>query len=88
MKLMVEGSKNGFEFGPDEIEIPDDTEEETAAVLDAVLQADDPDGLESALPEQQRHQRNAARAPQDRAAQYGFTALRYTRRNGDVIRIL
>ena len=88
--LIVEGSKNGFQFGPVSIEIPDrlPVEEEANTVLDAVLQADDLDGIESSLTRTQRDERNSDESPQDRAVQNGFTVLSYRHPSGQAVQIV
>jgi hypothetical protein len=88
--LIVEGSKNGFQFGPVSIEIPTSLplEQEADSVLDAVLQADDVDGIETSLTPAQRDERNSAESPQDRAVQNGFTSLSYRRISGRAVQII
>jgi hypothetical protein len=88
--VIVEGSKNGFQFGPVSIEIPDrlPTEEEANTVLDSVLQADDVDGIETSLTQTQRDERNKEESPKDRAVQNGFTVLSYRRPSGQAVQIV
>ncbi len=88
--VTVQGSKNDFEFGPDQLEIPAlmTPLDEAAAVVDAILQSDDPDGTELSLPPGQREQRSVDKTPRERAVESGFTALLYRRSDGSVVQII
>jgi hypothetical protein len=88
--VRVQGSKNGFAFGPDELQIPDglDAEQEQDAVVDALLQAEDTDAVEGVLSDTVRQRRNALESPRDRAVHWGLTKLTYQRSGSPPVRIV
>lgn len=98
MNIEVRGSKNDFAFGPVTIEIPVEVpyREQPQAVLDAILQNEDSDGIDQLLPSTHTQQADSGgsrttqplEAASRRAAQHGFTALSYTGSDGKNIRIL
>jgi hypothetical protein len=88
MDVIVTGSKNGFLFGPVEVYVDNlEGEAEKAAVLDAILAAEDSDGIDMILQESQRSsEKNDVRS---HAVGRGFTALSFKHKdNGSVIHII
>jgi hypothetical protein len=90
MMVTVKGSKNGFDFGPDQLQIPDklSREEQSAAVLDALLRADDPDGLESMAPQSPPGGRHEGQSPREQAIEHGLTALEFRAPGGKSVTVI